>query len=210
MCGRCRLVGRQCQWPSETDMLDRRFASHVQSRHSTAVNTAIRDADEQEHQQNELAYQGQLIGAGELDPFTDPRLDLSLSSQITHTMISLELEHSITNHFVEKYFSLLLLPGCHPSFHSDWLHDIQRLMATEKSLYYSALACAASHIHFIDDSSEMQQLALAYYCSGLQELSRLMANTTRIEQHDGVLMSVMMLYLHGVSLSNLRPIFLTI
>lgn len=76
-------------------------------------------------------------------------------------------------------------------------------MATHKCLYYSVLACAASHIHLIDMSSPMQELALTYYSKAVQELSQLLTTTPRLESHNGVLMTVMLLYIHGVSIDTL-------
>ncbi|EXJ85680.1 hypothetical protein A1O1_06046 [Capronia coronata CBS 617.96] len=70
-------------------------------------------------------------------------------------------------------------------------------MVQYKSLQYSVLANAASHIHFIDDSSQMQELALTYYSHALRGLSELLPKTSQLENHNGVLMSVMLLYLHG-------------
>lgn len=104
----------------------------------------------------------------------------------------------IARHFVDKYYCLLLLPNCHPDYYWGWITDIQRLMVECKSLQYSVLACAASHLHYIDDSSQMQELALTYYSQALRGLSELLPKVSQLENHNGLLMSVMLLYLHGV------------
>ncbi|KAH8690711.1 hypothetical protein BGW36DRAFT_465590 [Talaromyces proteolyticus] len=108
------------------------------------------------------------------------------------------LKQIIIRHFVEHYYSLILLPNCHPGFYDGWLNEIQDLMVHHKSLFYSVLACAASHLHFIDGSSQMHHLALTCYSTSLKEVSHLLAKTSRLENHNGLLMSVMLLYLHGV------------
>ena len=127
----------------------------------------------------------------------DSRLSLR-SESAAHHVLSRDLESVITRHFVDKYYTLLLLPNCHPGYYWGWITDIQRLMVECKSLQYSVLACAASHLHYIDDSSQMQELALTYYSRALRGLSELLAKPGQLESHNGLLMSVILLYLHGV------------
>ena len=71
-------------------------------------------------------------------------------------------------------------------------------MVTHKSLYYSVLACAASHIFLTDSVWEMHPIALSYYAEGVKELQLLLGKVSQYENHDALLMSVMLLYLHGV------------
>jgi hypothetical protein len=75
-------------------------------------------------------------------------------------------------------------------------------MVNHKSLYYSVLALAASHIYLIDGSWCMHDLTLRYYSNALTELAQLVANVSEFENHNGLLMSVMLLYIHGVSWSG--------
>jgi hypothetical protein len=109
------------------------------------------------------------------------------------------LEEILNKHFDEKYFSLLLLRDCHPDYSRRWLADIKQRMEEHDSLRYAVLANAASHLHFVDASSWMQVVALTFYSSAISSLSRLLATCSVDEKDDGFLMSVMMLYLHGVS-----------
>lgn len=81
-------------------------------------------------------------------------------------------------------------------------------MIEYKSLHYSVLANGASHLHFIDSSNQMQELALTYYSNALRNLSDLLARSSRLENHNGLLMSVMLLYLHGVGWPELIPRYL--
>lgn len=92
----------------------------------------------------------------------------------------------------------MLLPDCYRGFHDGWLTEIQQLMLTHKSLYYSVLACAASHMFLGDSVCEMHYIALSYYSQGVKELSLLLSNVSEYENHDALLMSVILLYLYGV------------
>lgn len=129
----------------------------------------------------------------------DPKTHLLVESAATHGVLSQKIQHVLSRHFVQQYFSLLILPRCHPGFHDGWLTDIQHLMTTHKCLYFSVLACAASHVHFIDASTPCQALALTYYTNATRELSSLLKSASSLENHNGCLMSIILLYLHGVS-----------
>ncbi|KAF7563531.1 hypothetical protein G7046_g570 [Stylonectria norvegica] len=86
---------------------------------------------------------------------------------------------------------------CHHGFYDGWLEELRNLTAHDKSVYYSVLACAASHLYCIDESSHMQELALGYYSKALRSLSRLLARNSQLENDNGLLISVMLLYLNG-------------
>ena len=71
-------------------------------------------------------------------------------------------------------------------------------MTGSKSLRYAVLANAASNLHFIESSGKFQELALTYYSKALRGLSDLLTRADQLENHDSILMSMMLLYLHGV------------
>ncbi|KIW69228.1 hypothetical protein PV04_05117, partial [Phialophora macrospora] len=71
-------------------------------------------------------------------------------------------------------------------------------MVQHKCLQSSVLACAASHLHFVDASPQMQELSLTYYSQAIRSLSEVLASaSSHLENHNGLLMSIMLLYLHG-------------
>ncbi|KAH7122081.1 hypothetical protein B0J13DRAFT_156198 [Dactylonectria estremocensis] len=188
LCNACHLSGRQCLWPTSEDLLDRRFNSHQNSRHrATRSQRAGSVATEDDHSRKTRSESVSV----------DSEHWILTESGAAHEVVARDLEVVISRHFVERFYGLLLLPKCHPGFHEGWLTEIQDLMVRHKSLYYSVLACAASHIHCIDSSSPMQELALRYYSNALKELSRFLARASQLENHNGLLMSVMLLYLHG-------------
>ncbi len=96
---------------------------------------------------------------------------------------------------------MLLLPGCRNEFYDGWLNKIQELMVDEKSLHYSMLTNAASHIYNTENSIEMQHLALSYYSKALRGLASIVSRpkSEHLANNNGLLMTVMLLYLHGVS-----------
>lgn len=125
-------------------------------------------------------------------------LKISLPSEsVAQHGYSKDLELVISRHFIEQYYGLLLLPNCHPDFYDGWITEMRHLMVQHKSLHYSVLANGASHLHLTDDNKGMQELALNYYSSAIKDLSKLLNQEEGLEYHNGLLMSVMLLYLHG-------------
>ncbi|CRK27900.1 hypothetical protein BN1723_014046, partial [Verticillium longisporum] len=136
----------------------------------------------------------------ESSPPIQPLIHIShllAESRASHLTVSREMPAVLSRHFVEKCFTLLLLPICHPGFSQDWLGEIKDLMVSHDCLYYSVLAYAASHVFLMDTSTRIQGLALTYYTKATRAMSCLLESETHPELHNGLLMSVMLLYLHG-------------
>lgn len=204
---------RECRWPSISDSLDRRFASHTESRHRETTTRSLPPNPLPKVHDDQLAIIPQSRTFGACSPLTPSFVTLeSISPNLIHyswnplaeanaaqKVLSPEIELKVARHFVHEYFTLLILPSSHPGFLHGWLTDIQQLMMNHKSLYYSVLACGASHIFLIDTSTRrMQDLTLTYYCNAITELSKLFATVLKRENHDALLMSVMMLYIIAV------------
>ncbi|KXJ87154.1 hypothetical protein Micbo1qcDRAFT_125212 [Microdochium bolleyi] len=111
--------------------------------------------------------------------------------------MSRELPAILSQHFVERYFDLILLPSSHRGFHDDWLAGIKNLMSSHDGLYYSVLACSASHIHLLNNSTPAQSFSLQYYSSATKALSVQLTGPADPEDDNGLLMTVVLLYLHG-------------
>jgi hypothetical protein len=128
------------------------------------------------------------------------------SQHAAHEKLTGDLEVFVSRHFSEKFYDLLLLPGCHPAFHDGWIKDIKELMVDDRALRYAVLANAASHISIMDTNPDMESLALSYYSRAIRGLSNILehANDPYLASCDGFLMSVMLLYLHGVSNPDLQ------
>lgn len=168
ICGGCRNGNRACRWPSQQDLLDHRFSSYPRPRRDSL-----------------------LVRHGAV------RAGLPTAVQLTKVS-NLAIEGILSRHFVEQYYSLVLLPGCHSGFSTGWLAEIIMLMPSCEALYCAVLACAASHLHLVDSCAQMQDLALTYYSATLAKLSRLLADTPYSESHDGILTSMIWLNIHGV------------
>lgn len=111
-----------------------------------------------------------------------------------------DLEQDFSRHFFDNYYGLLILPGCHPDFYYGWLGEILAFMVPHESLYYAVMACAASHIQSIKASARVQEIALTYYSTAITKMSQILTTAQQPQNHDGLLLSIMLLYIHGVSI----------
>jgi hypothetical protein len=174
-CDRCQRSGSQCQWPSSSDLVDRRFASHSEFRH--------RKSSRSEHADSALAV-------------TKPAFILEAGA--AHTLVSRDIETAINVHFDSEFGMLIMPPGGHPSFFDEWPTEIRQIRGGFKAFHYAALACSASHLHYKSVSPQMQELALTYYCDALRHLGQLLAsNATGLAHQNGIIMSILTLCLHG-------------
>ncbi|KAH7021478.1 uncharacterized protein B0I36DRAFT_32328 [Microdochium trichocladiopsis] len=183
VCGECIRNRRSCQWPGSRELVDRRFAVHEASRYWAA------SAE---------------LGHAKTSPLVSISTLLA-ESGAAHALTSREMPVVLARHFLDRYFDLILLPTCHRSFRDDWLVGIKQLMHTHECLFYSVLACSASHIYLLDNNTPTQSLALRYYTKATGALSARLKGSPHPEDDDGLLMSVMLLYLHGVSDLDKRP-----
>jgi hypothetical protein len=193
-CQRCRYSGYHCQWPTSDDLIDRRYSSHPARRKSTSPAPSIASADSSDTVHPlPISRKDQCS-----DGFSTDATVSRYSEAAAHQLLCHDLESVLARHFVDRYYCLLLLPSCHPQYYHGWINEIQELMVQHKCLRSSVLACAASHLHFVDASPQMQELSLTYYSQAIRGLSEVLARASQLENHNGLLMSIMLLYLHGV------------
>ena len=179
-CQRCLTLGWDCEWPTSEALIDRRRAS-VRHQQSNAV--PRRDSKLEER----LCTEG--------------KGSCSSSVSTDHRALSPDITPLIYKHFVDKYYPLILLPNCHPKYYWVFLHKLELLLPEYPCLQYTVLASAASHLHSTLGSAQMQELSLTYYSQALQSLQELLASASRLENNNGLLMSIMLLYTLGVSRS---------
>ncbi|EXJ60026.1 hypothetical protein A1O7_04175 [Cladophialophora yegresii CBS 114405] len=192
-CHRCRYSGYTCQWPTTDDLIDRRYSSHPARRKSTSPAPSTATAESNDTQQLSISRKDQYSD----NSVTDATVSRS-SEAAAHQLLCHDLESVLARHFVDRYYALLLLPSCHPEYYHGWINEIQELMLQHKCLRSSVLACAASHLHFVDASPQMQELSLTYYSAAIRGLSEVLARaSSQLENHNGLLMSIILLYLHG-------------
>jgi hypothetical protein len=222
ICHRCFSSSRKCIWPTREALVDRRNGSRpsrnlVEGKDSstdvdikTLAALSRFNTDGSESSSSSISSNGSLSTTtgcttlirrvGERVDSASPEAHISLESEaISKGLLRSEIEPFISKHFVDTYYRLIVNPESHRDFYDDWLGDIQTLMSGSKALHYSVLANSASHRSYADKNPGLHELSLSYYSRSMRGLAQTLAGTPRYEQHNAILISVMLLYLHGVS-----------
>lgn len=109
-----------------------------------------------------------------------------------------DVEPAIVQHFVRRYFALIINPESHQLFYRDWMTIIQQALSCHGGVRYSVLSNAASNIFFRDGSASMQDLALKYYSRSMSSTREVVAVVKDTPEHlRTTLTSIIFLYLHG-------------
>lgn len=187
MCQRRAVLGWRCEWPTSEDLVDRR-QKLVRRQKSQPT---IKDEPETEAQQPWDWEGGKLC---------------LISAPTSFEELAHDIKPIIFDHFNDKYYQLILLPSCHPEYYWETFNEIERLMPDCRGLQHTVLANAASHIYSIGRSGSMKELALVYYSHALRDLHQLLETASELENDNGLLMSVILLYTLGVSSSFASPL----
>ncbi|KAK5044729.1 hypothetical protein LTR84_010503 [Exophiala bonariae] len=178
ICRRCAVLGWNCEWPTSEDLVDRRCMTaqklEIDSKH---IATSKEILEKQQY----------------LD---DTQLCLT-SASIAQRAASQHIKPIVSKHFADKYYNLILLPNCSSEFYWSMFNELEHVLPGCRSLQYTILANAASHIHSIIKSARMQELALTYYSQALRSMQELLDTNPRLENHNGLLLSVILLYTLG-------------
>lgn len=185
ICRRCAILGWDCEWPTSEDLVDRRHGPVRRHEEEPTFSTTVDNGTEEPT----------FLEGGQL---------CLKSESIARDVLFQDIKPLVSKHFVDKYYGLILLPDCQPKFYWDLFHELQHFVRECCSLQYTVLANAASHIYSIIDSAQMQELALTYHSQALRSLHELLDTNSQLENHNGLLISVMLLYTLGVS-PSLRP-----
>lgn len=186
ICRRCAVLGWQCEWPTSEELVDRRHGQVRRHETKSTGSTPVENVTEEQR-----SFEG-----GQL---------CLMSESIAQDALFQDIKPLVSKHFVDKYYGLILLPDCQPKFYWGLFHELQHFVRECRSLQYTVLANSASHIYSIIDSAQMQELALTYHSQALRSLHELLDTDSQLENHNGLLISVMLLYTLGVSPSSRPP-----
>ncbi|KAF5638189.1 uncharacterized protein FTJAE_5435 [Fusarium tjaetaba] len=143
ICRACRAsrIPRDCQWPVDKDLIDRRFRS-----------CQIRDA----HHQSLSVATPQLLLADCVMARKRERCDI---------------EWTLFHEFGHRGTPLLLLPNCSSVFHKTWYTAIHTIMVSRKTLSSALMACATSFVSIRGGPPGMYQVSHQYYTDSLSRLA---------------------------------------
>jgi hypothetical protein len=110
------------------------------------------------------------------------------------------LEAAIVHHFEDRLLRHLENPDISPAFYIGFHSWLGELIHRDESLQCAISAISASHLHSIDKTPGMQSLALEYYSRSVKAMSVAIMRINHCGAMTPLLPSVIMLYIHGVSI----------
>ncbi|RBR16334.1 hypothetical protein FVER53590_05929 [Fusarium verticillioides] len=172
VCRACRAsrVPRDCQWPVDKDLIDRRFRS-----------CQVRDAVQAHHHQS-------------------PTLSSVVTSQLLLADCVIarkrerdDIEWTLFREFGHRGTPLLLLPNCSSVFHKTWYTAIHTIMVSRKTLSSALMACATSFVSIRGGPPGMCHVSHQYYTDSLSRLAESLCQGSP-EKDDGILITIVLLY----------------
>ncbi|TVY74993.1 putative transcriptional regulatory protein [Fusarium oxysporum f. sp. cubense] len=169
-------VPRNCEWPSDKDLVDRRFRSFkLKLRESSK---AVKRHYESDPSSSVLRLAMQL-----------PRADFVMARERERC----DLEWALFREFGRQGPLLLLLPHCSSVFSKAWHHAIRRIMVSRKSLSPALMACAMSLVSARGGLPGMCHVSHQYYINSLARLACSLSQGFP-EKDDDILITIVLLY----------------
>ncbi|KAF4442594.1 hypothetical protein FACUT_1906 [Fusarium acutatum] len=168
VCRACRAsrVPRDCQWPVDKDLIDRRFRS-----------CQIREAHHQSLPSLSVAT---------------PQLLLP-DCVMARKRERCDIEWTLFREFGHQGTPLLLLPHCSSVFHKTWYTAIRTIMVSRKTLSSALMACATSFVSIRGGPPGLCQVSHQYYTDSLARLADSLCQGSP-EKDDDILITIVLLY----------------
>ncbi|KAM0083143.1 hypothetical protein ACKRZS_005089 [Fusarium odoratissimum] len=176
-------VPRDCQWPMDKDLVDRRFRS-----------CKLR----------ELSKSKVVKGPRHHQSVPSPFLAISPSPQLlladcvtARKREQGDIEWALFREFGRRGTSLLLLPHCSSVFYKTWHGAIRGIMVSRKSLSPALMACATSFVSVRGGPPGMCHVSHQYYTDSLASLAGSLCQDSP-EKDDDILVTIVLLYAFNI------------
>ncbi|KAH7248609.1 uncharacterized protein BKA55DRAFT_569563 [Fusarium redolens] len=163
-------VPRNCQWPLDKDLVDRRFRS-----------CKLREAVKGHHRQSVPS-----------PSVVTPQLLLA-DFVLARKRERGDIEWTLFHEFGRRGTPLLLLPHCSSVFYKAWHAAIRGIMVSRKSLSPALMACAASFVSARGGLLGMCHVSHQYYTDSLARLAGSLCQSSP-EKDDDILVTIVLLY----------------
>ncbi|KAF4494387.1 hypothetical protein FAGAP_9476 [Fusarium agapanthi] len=166
-------VPRDCQWPLDTDLVDRRFRS-----------CKLREAGKSRHSQSPPSS---------CIVTSPPSLFLLADCVMARKRERDDIEWTVFREFGRRGTPLLLLPNCSSVFHKTWHTSIRTIMVSRKTLSPALMACATSFVSIRGGPPGMCHVSHQYYTDSLARLADSLSQDSP-EKDDDILITIVLLY----------------
>ncbi|EWG44976.1 hypothetical protein FVEG_05929 [Fusarium verticillioides 7600] len=166
ICRACRAsrIPRDCQWPEDKDLIDRRFRScQILKAHHKSLSVVA-----------------------------TPQLLLA-ECVMARERERDDIEWTLFREFGHRGTPLLLLPNCSSVFHNTWYTAIHNIMVSRKTLSSALMACATSFVSIRGGPPGMCHVSHQYYTDSLSRLAESLCQGSP-EKDDDILITIVLLY----------------
>ncbi|KAI1011059.1 hypothetical protein LB504_002194 [Fusarium proliferatum] len=172
ICRACHAsrVPRDCQWPLDKDLVDRRFRS-----------CKLRGVAKAHHHQSSP---WPCVATSQL---------LLANCVMAHKRERDDIEWTLFREFGRRGTPLLLLPHCSSAFYSTWHSAIRTIMVSRKSLSPALMACATSFVSIRGGLPGMCHVSHQYYTESLSRLADSLCQDSP-EKDDDIFVTIVLLY----------------
>lgn len=191
-CGNCLKSGRVCSWPSENDLFDRRHSRTSRTSPAASKSPEVSVAQ---------TTPSQLTVCRSSGATTSICREIAFGTDLFNSgMFKSDLELDCFHQFVEGFLPLLILPSTHSGFRASYIPEVVEMMVNFEGFKNVALACGAARMYTLTGSSQMDNAGITYYTQAVSQVNQALSSIDFTkETSDAVLMTVIFLYIHGVS-----------
>jgi hypothetical protein len=128
--------------------------------------------------------------------------EISVKSDLVNSQtFKSDLELDCFHKFMKCMLPPLILSSSHQGFHAQHMPELVEMIVDFDGLKNIALACGATRINALSESSELRVAELIFYSLAVTDVNHALVKVdwNSEETGDAVLLAVVFLYIHGVS-----------
>lgn len=187
-CRNCSAFGRQCAWPTSTDLCDRRYRSRTNPGLSLAEPSRSSSSSVPEESKSPdstgiaiVPYRGRSPSPG-------------------RSLFKPGIETELIHHLLNYYFSIIVLPTSSQEHVKRSRSELIDMMLHYPSVKDAVFACCACNKHVLLNDNRHKKAALHFYSKAVHGLNQTLAKFQPMgkQPDSSLLTTVVFLYVHDV------------
>ncbi|RSL93453.1 hypothetical protein CEP52_013236 [Fusarium oligoseptatum] len=187
-CRNCSAFGRQCVWPTSTDLCDRRHRSRASPDLSFAEPSRSGSGSASEESKSPDSSHTAIVRYRTRSPSPG------------RSLFKPGIESELIHHLINYYFSIIVLPTTSQEHIRRSRSELIDMMLHSESVKDAVFACCACNKHVLLNDNRHKNVALHYYSKAVRELNQTLATfqPTGKRPDSSLLTTVVFLYVHDL------------
>ncbi|WAO90205.1 Hypothetical protein NCS54_00762400 [Fusarium falciforme] len=187
-CRNCSAFGRQCAWPTSTDLCDRRHRSRASPDLSFAGPSPSSSSSASEESKSPDSSRTAIV------PYR------GRSPSPGRSFFKSGIESELIHHLLNYYFSVIVLPTSSQEHVRRSRSELVDMMLHYPSVRDAVFACCACNKHVLLNDNRHKNAALHYYSKAVHELNQMLAKFQPMgkQPDSSLLTTVVFLYVHDL------------